>query len=433
MLMKHISEPPRPLGELRRDVPRWLALVLTTALAKKPAERFTSALAFRDALAARREPAPDPGASSAGRASSAWKHAVPPSEVLSDLRRRAADRAVPARLPSEPPRDAVEAANGYRGPATGGGNPPVPQWMPASWRDTRAQWQEGAVARRGRNRGDMPLETYDRLPVLEKIRIFRRRFTNAAITVAMLALINIMFSPGFLWFLFPAIGMGIGLLRRWGSLHDDGVRWKDVYGAETQRRLAEAARQPSRALPGRVIDPAESLAPPDILAGPHGQAIRRAATDRESIREAVSKLGKADRELIPDVLPTVDGLVERAVSVASALHRIDEDVRPGVLEDLAQRIAALRTQPESRDRDQKLQLLERQHTTLADLQSRRETLVAQLENASLMLQSMRVDLIALRSAGVQAAINDVSGATQEAQAISRDIANVLDAARQVRN
>jgi hypothetical protein len=45
---------------------------------------------------------------------------------------------------------------------------------------------------------------------------------------------------------------------------------------------------------------------------------------------------------------------------------------------------------------------------------------------------MRLDLIALRSAGVQSAMDDVLTATQEARALSRDIAHVLDAARQVR-
>ena len=64
--------------------------------------------------------------------------------------------------------------------------------------------------------------------------------------------------------------------------------------------------------------------------------------------------------------------------------------------------------------------------------SRHETLRAQLDSASLVLQNMRLDMIALRSAGVQSAIDDVSSATQEARALSRDIAHVLDAAKEVR-
>src|SRR3712207_6943071 len=47
-----------------------------------------------------------------------------------------------------------------------------------------------------------------------------------------------------------------------------------------------------------------------IFAGPHGRAVRRAAADRAAILEAVSKLEKPDRELIPDVTPTVEALAQ---------------------------------------------------------------------------------------------------------------------------
>jgi serine/threonine-protein kinase len=50
-----------------------------------------------------------------------------------------------------------------------------------------------------------------------------------------------------------------------------------------------------------------------------------------------------------------------------------------------------------------------------------------------MLQNIRIDLIALRAAGVQSSIDDASSATQEARALSRDIGHVLEAAKQVRD
>jgi serine/threonine-protein kinase len=89
-------------------------------------------------------------------------------------------------------------------------------------------------------------------------------------------------------------------------------------------------------------------------------------------------------------------------------------------------------EPEGSGRDHRIQLLERQRATLADLAARRSTLAAQLDGAALLLQNMRLDLAALQSAGVQSVLNDVSGATQEARALSRDIAHVLEAAREVR-
>jgi serine/threonine-protein kinase len=177
---------------------------------------------------------------------------------------------------------------------------------------------------------------------------------------------------------------------------------------------------------------AERLASPEVLRGPYGNVVRRAASDRAAVQEAVAKLSKVDRDMIPDVAPTVDALAERVGALSTALHRMDADVTPDSLADLDARIADCEARPESRERDQRLELLKRQRQTLSDLVGRRETLMAQLESASLMLQNMRLDLIALRSAGVQSAIDDVLTATQEARALSRDIAHVLDAARQVR-
>ncbi|MCC6317402.1 MAG: protein kinase [Gemmatimonadaceae bacterium] len=454
MLMKHISEAPRPLLELRADVPSWLLHVLEKSLAKKPDDRFATAAEFCRALADRQDagrgrqaPVADgqPGVAS-DRLSSAWKHSVAPRSAVDAARagrheERAIDRLQRSARERGGARDAVDAANAGWRPGLQG-NPqalrkygpegsarrdlaPVPPWMPPSWRDARSQWRHVG-------RGGEPYAPLAGLPVSEKIRRFRRQSASAAITVGMLAAINIAFSPDFLWFLFPMAGLSIGLLHRAGSLWAEGIRLKDVFGREARDRLQERSEQEQLLAGPSPAVYAEKLAPRDVLAGPHGAVVRRAATDRQTIHEAVSKLTKADRDLIPDVLPTVDALAERVGSVAQSLHRLDEDVQPGVVEELGQRIEAARALPESRDRDHKVQLLERQLSTIKDLASRRDTLVSQLESASLMLQSMRIDLIALRSAGVQSVLNDVGSATQEARALSREIANALDAARQVR-
>jgi hypothetical protein len=159
----------------------------------------------------------------------------------------------------------------------------------------------------------------------------------------------------------------------------------------------------------------------------------RATEDEAEILDAIGKLSKTDRDMIPDVRPTVDALVERIASLAQALHRLDHDVTPETLARLDARIAAATAEPESSEREKKLTLLRRQRATLDDLLGRRESLVSQSESAVLMLQNIRIDLIALRAAGVQSSIDDVSGATQEARALSRDIGHVLEAAKQVRD
>jgi serine/threonine-protein kinase len=428
-------------------------------MAKKPADRFASTLEFRDALTrapsdasplARSLSRPAPRANDAQqegvmRASSAWKHAIPPDAAAGGVRdairamRQASGASRPRndRHPGRIVRDAVEAANaGWRSglpvpSAPGGPLAPVPPWMPPSWRDARRQWRgqhrEALEHRRGGR-----VERSAEASLADRIRSLRRRTASTAITVGMLAAINLITSPEFPWFLFPAIGLSIGLLHRGAGLWADGIRFKDIFGREARRHLAEAAANPRGALPLSPTQLAEKLAPPDVVAGAQGTLVMRAAQDRQTIHEAVGKLSKADKELIPDVLPTVDALADRVGSLALALHRLDEDVRPGAVEDLDHRIEMVRAQPESKEREQKLQLLERQRLTVNDLMSRRGTLVSQLESASLMLQNMRLDLIALRSAGIQSVLNDVSSATQEARALSREIGHVLDAAKEVR-
>jgi serine/threonine-protein kinase len=50
MVVAHIAQVPRPLRELRPEVPGALADAIARALAKDPADRFQNAAAFRDAL-----------------------------------------------------------------------------------------------------------------------------------------------------------------------------------------------------------------------------------------------------------------------------------------------------------------------------------------------------------------------------------------------
>src|SRR5206468_11782274 len=183
---------------------------------------------------------------------------------------------------------------------------------------------------------------------------------------------------------------------------------------------------------GPPADPAASLVPADVLAGAHGGIVRRAAADRAQIREIIAKLATVEREMLPDVTPTVDGLVERVASIAVTVHRLDADVSGTSLGALDERIAGLQKDLVTPELDRRLTLLQRQRATLHDLLERRRTLVNQLESASLALQNLRLDLLKLRSAGVSAAIENVTSATREARALSRDIGHLLDAADDVR-
>jgi serine/threonine-protein kinase len=114
------------------------------------------------------------------------------------------------------------------------------------------------------------------------------------------------------------------------------------------------------------------------------------------------------------------------------LDRLDDDVSGTSLAALDQRLVGLRGEPDSAERERRLMLLERQRATLADLLERRRSLYSQLESAGLALENLKLDLYKLRSAGITATISDVTSATQQARAVSREIGHVLEAAEDVR-
>jgi predicted Ser/Thr protein kinase len=140
--------------------------------------------------------------------------------------------------------------------------------------------------------------------------------------------------------------------------------------------------------------------PRDLLNGPGGGAVRQAVEDRVAIAQMVAALSKADRALLPDLTATVDALVERVGNVAQMLHRLDEETDPRIARHLEGERAGLRRQ---------------------------------LESAGIALQNVRVDLIRFRSSGLDSALADVNNATQQARAVSRDIAAALEAVAEVKN
>jgi serine/threonine-protein kinase len=270
--------------------------------------------------------------------------------------------------------------------------------------------------------------------VEDRVVRFRRSLVRAVLLIPALFLINFAMQ-GFPWFFFPSAFLLLDALGRAGALWADGVSPVDALRRGWRDRIRAAlgvpALEPASA-PALPVDPAAALVPADVLAGPHGSVVRRAAADRAQVREIIGKLSTIEKEMLPDVTPTVDGLVERVASIAVTVHRLDADVSGTSLAALDERISGLQKGLVSPDLDRRLALMQRQRTTLHDLLERRHALVNQLESASLALQNLRLDLLKLRSAGVSAAIEDVTSATREARALSRDIGHLLDAADDVR-
>ena len=424
MLVKHLSEIPRPVLESRPDVPPQLAAAIDRALSKKPQERWASAGAFRDALNAPTSTVPpshsQAAASSAPRPPASQPNGDNPGELL---------------RPGEAIRRAMMLGDDVL-PAL----PPSPIGM------SRRQWKEWARQQRRMARdiargaivsaADHADERVVRWYSIEsRVSRFRRRLVQTLVLIPALFVINLAVQ-GFPWFIFPSVFLLLSLLTNAGNLWADGISPVDAVRGNWRERVRGSLGVAPPPLPvpaaPSLVDAAAAVAPPEVLAGAHGGVVRRAVADGAQIRDIISKLSQVERELLPDVAPTIDGLVERVASLAVTLHRLDADVSGTSLGALDERIALAERDTRDAEHDRRLVLLRRQRSTLHDLLERRRTLLDQMESASLTLQNLKLDLLKLRSAGVGSALEDVTSATREARALSRDIGHLLDAADDVR-
>jgi hypothetical protein len=401
MLMKHVSEPPPPLRGRRHDIPSSFASAVERALAKRPEDRFANGAALRDALLER--------GSNHVYAAPEQRQATPivPRPVLSEPARR---------FPPGYPRPLAPIPDPIQAP-------PPPSPPVGMTRRERRDWyrdQRSAVRDAMRLANETPMGR-----IAGKISRFRRSLFTFGALALMLFIINAA-NGGFPWFIFPVLGFVVALAGQLGSLWGDGVPFRDVL-------FGPIRRGPERALlpempSGPPADPASLLAARDVLEGNHGFAIKRAADSRRIIEDMLRRTTPKEREMLPaDLEATVNALVDRVASVAVTLHRLDVDANGTSLGNLDKRIEALKLEMDTPEGARRLSLLERQRSTLHDLMERRTALMSQLESASLALENLKLDLVRFRSAGVSSALEDVTSATREARAVSRDIGHLLDA------
>ncbi|HEY0996177.1 MAG TPA: hypothetical protein VGD77_09320, partial [Gemmatimonadaceae bacterium] len=283
-----------------------------------------------------------------------------------------------------------------------------------------AQYAREAWRERKRKRGD------EDKPLHKLVADFHGHLVGSGGGIVTVWVVNLMTNPHFLWAVFPTLGMGMGIMGHMMRVRARGATWKQLFFREPVPGAPPVAIHPS------PESEALRLAAGDVLAGSYGEAVRRATADRAVIMDVLSRLAPVDREQIPDVQPTVDALVERVSSLATTVHRIEADASGISLEALDRRIAEIEAQGAGGEGERRVLLLKRQRSTLGELLARRETLLSQLESARLALENLKLDLLKLRSSGIGAALADVTSATQQARAVSRDIGAVVEAADEVR-
>jgi serine/threonine protein kinase len=439
LLVKQLSEAPVPLRQRCPTVPEGVAAAVMRLLAKDPSARFPDANAFLAALdsgatAPSASGTPRPAASagwspgwSAGSAPS-WSTAsprpvapsiVPPWQTTPDP--RFAPRQLPPLRPSgttlPPLAPPIDVRNRGAFLIAGIGGTPT-QGDERLSRSHRKALRREREAGRDQMRRDRDNGFLDSDPRIVKIRKFRSMVVSYCGTMVFLAGINLLTSPSFPWCLFPILGMGLSIHKAAGRLWADGVSMSDVFGKRAREALAHGVMPPSSlyaggaapgvvpsGYPGETADAlatasAARLAPPAVLAGPYGAAVRRAALDRDRIHDLVDHLDETRREMAPNARAAADGLADQVGGLAMALHRIDVET------PVAQQPA---------------------------LAERRDEMVAQLDRAGLTLQTLYLDLLRLRMSDSGSAADTLATATEQASALSRDIGYVLGAADELRS
>ena len=399
LLLKHVSERPRPILELRPEAPKSLADAIERALAKSPDSRWPTAAAFRDALAAE-------------------NGGVPSRE---EPRER-------ARYVSPIPRSARHDLSTYVSPRSGSRAIAKPNAAPSAAIPGDIELVAPHLATlTSEQQADLRLWN-GCIHLLGRVKAARRYALLTAVMalVGVSALAGVEDVPPLILAPLVPIYMGLRLRRRGRSLRESGLKLRRVFLALRSRNVL------ARALGGQPTRDLAKLEAQGTLDGSHGRIVRRAAEDRAAIREIVTSLAKPDRALLPDIGPTVDALFERVVRLVETLRPLEADLDPALVAEVDARIAAVGSAFESPDEERHIALLRRQRETLEELSKRRAMLARQLESAGLALSNLRLELVQLRSAGVESAVRDVSTATQDARALSQAIGVALSVAAEVR-
>lgn len=411
LLLKHVTERPQPIVELRPETPRALRDAVERALMKEREDRWPTAAALSEALVSDEAPVPSWRAE---QREPVRYSPTPPDGARRGRSPREGTRVAP-RSASSPPPGGLPALPGRSAAAA----PHRPQ-------SAIVLEPEHLASLTPAQRDDLRL-WHGRVNLLDRVKATRgyALATVTAMGCGLAALAGAAEVPPLVLAPIVPLYMTLKLWRRGKSLRQSGLKLRRVLLMPRARWVLPAPA------PAPAEQQLEKLAPREILDSPAGGAIRRAVEDRVAILEIVASLSKLDRALLPDVESTVKALVERVAHLAQMLHVLDQSIDWRLIDELDARIAEEQSRSDSPEGQQRAALLQRQRDTLDELVQRRAALSRQLDSAGLALGNLRLDLIKFRSSGLQSALSDVSTATQQARALSREIGTVLDAAAEV--
>ena len=389
ILMKQITEPPPDIMVGRPECPEELAATVLRCLEKDPESRWPTADALRRALESR--------------------------------------TSAPYRAPSQRPVARKRPAQG------------LPK-RERPWREPDEDSRPLPSRRRSRHRAaqrerPQPMQPAKGTDSAEPkiVRDFRSSFASYVSVNGSLMMLNLLTGIDQPWFLFCAIPWGIGMASSYGKLWTSGYSWRDVINRPPAADAIEAPKGKKKRGSKKRLPPASAAQ--EATTGDYGKLagqMRQLQSDRQAIIQMVERLPDSERQLLPEIAPTVDALMNRAVELARTLKQMEGEVNESALGNLDGRLKELESQGTGPERERRLDLMRRQRQTLVDLIERRTNVDAQFESCALAIQNVRFDLLRLRSAGVSAVLDNLTMVTQQAKALSIDVNAAIDAAGEIK-
>ena len=438
LLVKHLAEAPVPIDQRRVDVPADLAAIVMRLLEKQPEHRFQSATELVQAVRSGVIPAatrsgtgaPIAGPLADGRAAPGLSTYRAPAYTERTQLQSAASMA--------PPRSAPSATPGR--PAAPGPEAGADGYLPTD--ADLSRWEHPRVAK------------------------FRRRFATYLFVNVPLVLIN----------LFSRADMGeitviwtLVMAFQYAKVWSDGFDWRDVLRQPRHRHLGEVLsdlgdsieatfsrrrREELRAL-GRLrtgLDGALRPAPSVPAAAASGaasgaaraggdvegfgvwqDAVQAAREERDEIVRIVATLPPQERRTLPDLPASANQLVatiERVAADLAARPAAPDEARTAVEQEIAALEAAANPYDASgsEQRVRRLAQLRRDRRHLTDLCDLMATRRRQLEDCRVTLESMRLDLVRLRTGG--SSVQGVTQLAEQAVAMAREVDILVQAARE---
>ena len=422
ILMKQITETAPLLHENYPDVPEDLSLAVARCLEKDPQNRWPSADALRRSLESRSVAGYRPTGlgwkaqtrEATGTARPSPTRPSPTRGLRPPTERPAPVRPVPtarSTRPGERPRVGLQVGSRDGGFAAR---------MEARAAERQSRRDQKALRRELKD-GPLP-NTGEPLVVLRA----RRSFATFASTTGGCFLINAMTGLHSPWFLFVAFGTGWGLMKSYSLLWQAGYSWRDVVHRPDAPDAVGASGKNLK------IKGLKQIAEPKAAEfGAYQARMQQVYKDRSVILSLMSQLSPADREMLPDIVETTEGLYARAAQLAGTLGTMDslgiEDTPR-----IEARLAELRQRPDGEERARQISLLEQQLQRCKELNAQRAQFADRFESCVLAMQNVRLDLMRLRQSGVGAVLSGLTMATQQARALSRDVDNAIGAAAEIK-